>query len=593
MKKILLFIIFLICCLEIVTSQTPAQNLNKYWYYRERLKKYFIASVLIDAPSTNLPAGRINKWWGGLSLFMGDQNSDLSYYIGMLATEYKLLQLYNIDYSSTRSELLYALKAMERLDYTAESYWGGSDTLNGFMIRGDVTRDTIIKYNPPFANMFGFVQNELDFTYKKDGVDIHTQKPYEMSKDNVWGILLNLALVRKLVDDNEISGKARDIADRLVDWMHCIDCSYVPYWGDLCINGCWLIKNAATGNHVADGWDVNEIPSLDPCVYMDGFSYGFAEAADWICRLNEGCQYPTDSYAGLVECYQNTHCCGHHYNNSIYEKDYFYFGVINNVLDNGRGTGRYRTLATVFSTDFNGGDWSTYYELVRQRGSETVPNEHLPLIWRLLHGEYDTQYQREIFQSEISYYEMLLNDCPSNGIYYNCIDNTSNGSQYWKLGCRLTDALTNEKKTNPWFSGHYPGIDYMMLHNLFWLCHLVPAFNSVSVYCSNQTFYSTPSNVSKVGTKDNPYYSSSRNNTDVTGNVSNSGGIVVYAGQKVTLKKGFSVAKGSVFKAYTGKILASYEPYYVLGNKVYPVYQKIAINPASISLPNVNFYVSP
>jgi hypothetical protein len=44
--------------------------------------------------------------------------------MGMLATEYKLLKNEGKDTTKTLQELLYALKAIERLDTSAESYYG-------------------------------------------------------------------------------------------------------------------------------------------------------------------------------------------------------------------------------------------------------------------------------------------------------------------------------------------------------------------------------------------------------------------------------------------------------------------------------------
>ena len=44
--------------------------------------------------------------------------------MGMLATEYKLLKNEGKDTTKTLQELMYAINAIERLDSSAESYFG-------------------------------------------------------------------------------------------------------------------------------------------------------------------------------------------------------------------------------------------------------------------------------------------------------------------------------------------------------------------------------------------------------------------------------------------------------------------------------------
>ncbi len=149
-------IILLSLFTEIIKAQNPELNLIKYWNYRERLRKYFIAISPNNEKGTNIPASSITGN-GYRTLSWGDGNGCLQYYIGLLATEYRLLKLFGLDYTNTRNELFYALKAVERLDITAEEYFRRglnkpvfctlagticiySDTLdhNGFFIRDDV-----------------------------------------------------------------------------------------------------------------------------------------------------------------------------------------------------------------------------------------------------------------------------------------------------------------------------------------------------------------------------------------------------------------------------------------------------------------------
>ena len=104
-------------------SQNVELNFQKYLNYRERLFRYYIATSPNDEKGTNIPGMRIKD---GVLNF-GDGNGGLPYYIGWLATEYRLLQLYDQDISETRNLLLWALKAVERLDRTAEMYFRGNN----------------------------------------------------------------------------------------------------------------------------------------------------------------------------------------------------------------------------------------------------------------------------------------------------------------------------------------------------------------------------------------------------------------------------------------------------------------------------------
>ena len=85
-NTIIIFIITLIIPLSSL-AQTVEDNLEKYWYLRQRLEDHFIVISPNDEPGTNIPAITVHK--NGI-MNWHDGNSGMQYYIGMLATEYRL-----------------------------------------------------------------------------------------------------------------------------------------------------------------------------------------------------------------------------------------------------------------------------------------------------------------------------------------------------------------------------------------------------------------------------------------------------------------------------------------------------------------------
>ena len=97
-----------------------------------------------------------NQWVHEFGL--SDASLRLGWYIAVLATEYKLLNVQGLDTYQTRKELYYALEAFNRLDLNAESYFNlaapnnnpnqaispSSDDLNGFFIRDDMPDNLLI-----------------------------------------------------------------------------------------------------------------------------------------------------------------------------------------------------------------------------------------------------------------------------------------------------------------------------------------------------------------------------------------------------------------------------------------------------------------
>lgn len=148
MKKLILFLI-LFSSIKL-SAQTPDFNLQKYWYLRWRLKNYFM--VVGPNYGEGYPSGHRGFYVENLS--SGDAPNYLATYMGVLATEIKILKERGMDYNETKRELYYALYALNRWDDCEEQYpWGGFDT--EFYANQRYPSNLIGDYIPNPANLNG------------------------------------------------------------------------------------------------------------------------------------------------------------------------------------------------------------------------------------------------------------------------------------------------------------------------------------------------------------------------------------------------------------------------------------------------------
>jgi hypothetical protein len=240
MKKILILIILLCCQVMLLFSQTEYINLQKYWFYRQRLRNNFVVVSSSDEPGTNIPIDLIyTKDTLGITPFLSidDGNEMLDEYISMLITEYRLLKNNSQDATQTAHELYYALKAVNRLDRTAESYYRSctdhdvhvGDT-NGFFIRNDFDWTFWYKYKKTGTSTgFHFPVDGLNFdpTCTANTNPYHGN-PEDESLDCCWNRLMALALVIKYGDETEtIDGEqvnfkqyAKVILTRMINYIY-------------------------------------------------------------------------------------------------------------------------------------------------------------------------------------------------------------------------------------------------------------------------------------------------------------------------------------------------------------------------------------
>lgn len=238
------------CTSIFLNAQSNQTNLDKYWHYRYRLVNYFM--VVGDGQGESLPADVRNLWGNGL-LNWGETPRYLGWYIGVLATEYRLLanngQWQALE--QTKKELYYALKALERLDNIAETlYCYGppsncvtySPSLNGFLTQDDIYSNfvqdhyielnkdlPVITYPPSQQWLVG-----SGFPAIVDGTIAPAQPgAHPISQDMCEELMIGLSLVKKCVDPGPLSfpdknsnmisddlrQRAIDEADRIISYV--------------------------------------------------------------------------------------------------------------------------------------------------------------------------------------------------------------------------------------------------------------------------------------------------------------------------------------------------------------------------------------
>jgi hypothetical protein len=240
-------------------AQDVRTNMEKYWLYRARLWDRFI--VLGTGQGMGIPAALYNddyydpSQWGGLAhkkgLGWSDATAHLGYYIAMLATEYAVLDAVGDPTTKNVEELYYALNALWRLDASSGLYsydslmydaggcydpsgpipgpmnvnnYNDPNQLDGFFIRDDVPGD--------FAKHF----THYDTIASNLTAPIsHKCRGKEMSQDQVTALMLGLICVKNFVDPNVTWNGVPLVGFAVTEGLRILDhCK---------ANGGWVIRN--------------------------------------------------------------------------------------------------------------------------------------------------------------------------------------------------------------------------------------------------------------------------------------------------------------------------------------------------------------
>ncbi|MGP8217611.1 MAG: T9SS type A sorting domain-containing protein [Bacteroidia bacterium] len=235
-----------------IKCQNQQQNLDNYWHYRYRLINYFTNVGMGDAPFStdpqnailgqSVPAAQRNAGDGavGPDLYWGDVGRIMGYYIGTLATEYRLLKDNGQPTDETVMELFYAMHALFRLDSVGiVQYWASGAKYSpwgyvprnptfpgiGYMCSDDVTTDFISQVG---SGNFQFI-NGQNPAYPSSGTFIYT------TKDPLTGNTENIAL--------HGSGE--------VGWINTIESGMASYQGDVTNSNRFMDNHSSQDNMIA------------------------------------------------------------------------------------------------------------------------------------------------------------------------------------------------------------------------------------------------------------------------------------------------------------------------------------------------------
>ncbi|MBN2668974.1 MAG: hypothetical protein JXR60_07080 [Bacteroidales bacterium] len=297
MKTILFSII-----LVLITTEIHSQsNQERYWFYRKRLRDYFLK--IGDEAGASIPCSDRNLW-ESRSVSFGDATIELGWYIGVLAGEYKLISRSSDNIKNTEltlQELYYALKAFQRIDECeGTAPWVlnldyphppiiNNPTFDGFFNRSDleIVKDTsLFDWQSRNKNLNSSI-NDKRYTQPGMPYFANIQHFYEqmsiydrneaMSQDQVAHLYMGLAMVNKCLPDNDIEVKlldgttilfnfrdfASDIAFKTLRYMY--NSNYYFSW----LQTFWVIRTPF-GFPVERG------------AYAQANAYGFVKAAAYI-----------------------------------------------------------------------------------------------------------------------------------------------------------------------------------------------------------------------------------------------------------------------------------------------------------------------
>ncbi len=243
-------------------SKSAQNHLDKYWNYRTRLINYFVK------PGPHIGESELayvrNVYRRSEKGFtVGDQTIDLAWYIGILATEYRLLSDNNQNTDNTLKELNYALMAFDRLD-RCETYppWNkAKDTLDGFFHRYDLD----LEYHPEHFSIIG---RNKDLTSKdtwgtrEPGVPTFISRydsdgnpnPYAASEsqDQLVHLLMGYSLVYKCLPDSELSFYDNHLQKQKVNFSKKAKLTVNRMISYLLAGPDWIIKDP-NGDNVERG----------------------------------------------------------------------------------------------------------------------------------------------------------------------------------------------------------------------------------------------------------------------------------------------------------------------------------------------------
>lgn len=572
--KIFLFIIYVINT-QIIMSQNSIldrANIEKYWYYRDRLKYFIIPGEL---KGESIVAGFRNSRYldpptNLKSIGYGQQVTYFGYYLGVLATEYYLLNYYGEDTQETLKELEYALNAyIYQLDRCEYQFYNIPDKLDGFFriepldcttdfldLDTDIGREHLLKLNTnltPSDTWDKYKDGRPGWIDQVESCSDGYKRVQSMSQDEVIGLMKGLALVYKCVP--QFANLARSLAYLTISYTRNT------------VNGDWIIREP-DGTQVASGGDarVYSYPfSYVACKYF-GFPWEiFSISSDilimskaiwWLAKyINIGGSVNssmTMNLAAVCDCW--------HEPGGTTNTDY---GIYNISKNN---------------------NWDAFYLM----------------IWQLLHNK-KSQY----FDENIAFIQLATAPC-EGPFCYSKADGIK-ADHGWASAYKFEQKFDYQYYGKQGFEAVYNGLDYLLLYNLYHITKLnngydMPYYRNMVKVKMNWDFpiadYVYDQWWWEIGTVNKPAvinaFKSIVSNSviDVKTHDINGGDVWVYnipaevtfrAGEEIILTSGFKVKEGASFHALVkpficeNNMLKSDSVYSYYGADFYTTYDSIAV----------------
>lgn len=443
-KRGLFFFLFFLLVFDIF-AQNNSLNMLKYWSYRKRLE-YFVKPGQLRGES-QIVGIRNRMDFGANDINFGQHSIYFGYYLGMLATEFKLLQNSNDTFHSqlTKNELDLALfQFVNYLDKCEHLlYKNCKDTIDGFFIRYnipcDFLQDTI---NKEYFNK-GLKPNDtfdpVSRTFKDltpghpawvDKVSECDTLPQIFSQDEAIGLLLGLALVyRCMPDSSNEKILSQQIAYNVINYIRNSSYKY--------------------GRPFSLRWNIYK-PNGDKFKLREGgfsffYAHGFMKSATFFDIKNDNLFNKFTRYVQELFFQTGQFIPGPNPDNNTM------ISTLAIIGDSWRAT--IPVLGLVFhvnTTRFGISNKTTYQDW----------DAFYLLLWKVLHDNHKlkSKYIEKAFDQ--------LSKAPINGPY-----NYGNGSNPKGTGWSSSYKFHQKKKVQQGkedgILGNYNGLDYMLFHNLY------------------------------------------------------------------------------------------------------------------------------
>ena len=492
MRNLLLSVILSCVVTQIIAQELSAEENAKahrrYWYYRTRFINDFIKlgkeqgeSIVFSERNFNLtPDGNI------LSGNVGPDQIDLTnMYLATLALEYKLLTRANQNTQETIKEIYQLLWTLNRLDLEAEHLWSNQNsytlqangTLNGFMLRED------------YPNSF-IPSNKLHYNYSMREFNSTDSLSYT-----------GLGHINNLSNGNKF--KTYVITPSTLNKQNCslVHDKYYSMFGAFMLLVKYIPPGTVyfeNGNPQAfqDGEiDIREeVKNITNRIhpYLKGNTFANIPSNDWIIKQPDGSDIGFLNGSGATAFSFTSMRMICHINNGY---PWQWTNICTAYSDPIAATIGFASYNTLNDLILPGTDQAVFLAWGQAGSNYPDPNIILPGVptpcnidMILNTASHDIRWaellRRVLFQTGFLYpakehFANPINIAPCNGPYNfgdltqvtpNCLypnfewsshDRTEHPN-YKGNGCNANPGDLGA------FSGNYPGVDYMLLHNLYY-----------------------------------------------------------------------------------------------------------------------------